>query len=121
MVLAAWLARRVTATGSVWEGLTAALRELLERVPVVAPEDAAAAYSSLNLLIAHRTGLFALRQFSRNGIYYTLQARPGTPGSGAAWIVASEPTDEAKGWETLPPGELVWFARDGNVRTARVA
>ena len=127
VVLAAWLAHRLAAarhaTGDLLEALAGALGELLARVPrVAAPDAARQAYSALNLLVAHGGGgareLFALRQFSHDGDYYTLSSRPGLPGEGAAFVVASEPTDDEPGWEPLPPGHLVGFASDGAVRIA---
>jgi glutamine amidotransferase len=126
VVLAAWLARRVaknaTDAADLFDALVAALRELLARVPgVVSPGPAREAYSALNLLVAHGSGdLFALRQFSHDGDYYTLFSRPGRPGEGASFLVASEPTDDESGWEPVPPGELVCFASDKTTRTARV-
>lgn len=79
------------------------------------------AYTALNLLVAHPTGLYALRQFSHNPSYYTLSARPGQPGEGAAWVVASEPTDDAPGWEALAPGVLYQLLPNGNLTEASVA
>lgn len=122
VILAAWLARRVAknAAGDLFDALAGALRELLARVPNVAGV-ARDAYSALNLLIAHGGGdLFALRQFSHDADYYTLFSRPGRPGEGASFVVASEPTDDEPGWEPIPPGELVRFASDKTTRTIPV-
>ena len=125
VVLAAWLARRVAknAADDLFDVLAGALRELLGRVPVVtAPNAAREAYSALNLLVAHGDGdLFALRQFSHDGDYYTLFSRPGAPDEGASFVVASEPTDDETGWKPLAPGELVCFSTDGTIRAARVS
>ncbi len=126
VVLAAWLARRVAKNtaggGDLFDVLAGALRELIARVPHVAPPgEARKAYSALNLLVAHGSGdLFALRQFSHDGDYYTLFSRPGRPGEGASFVVASEPTDDEPGWEPIPPGELVRFAGDKTTRTVPV-
>jgi glutamine amidotransferase len=59
-------------------------------------------YSAANLLIASGNSLFALRKFRRNESYYTLYLR-ATPGRVEA---ASEPLDDAPGWEPMGNGLL---------------
>jgi predicted glutamine amidotransferase len=113
VVLAGWLAVQIGEQGGeLFPALTEALRELLRRATTVAPEgDETKSYTSVNLLIGHRSGLFALRQFSALPDYYTLYVRPVAPeeGQSGGWLVASEKTDEAAGWELLPPGMLTFF------------
>lgn len=60
-------------------------------------------YSAANLLIASGDALFALRKYRRNESYYTLFLR-ATPGRVEA---ASEPLDDAPGWEPMGNGQLV--------------
>ena len=60
-------------------------------------------YSAANLLIASGDALFALRKYRRNESYYTLFLR-ATPGRVEA---ASEPLDDAPGWEPMGNGLLV--------------
>jgi len=122
VVLAHWLAHRVESAGDVFGGLSDALRDLLARVPDVSPNgDATQAYSSINLLIAHASGLYALRQFTKTPDYYTLSARPLDETGG--YLVASEPTDDHAGWQALTPGVLTHYplAGDSEPRTATVA
>lgn len=118
IVLAAWLAHRIARNASTDFGtsLAGALSELLAR----GADDPEASYSAINLLIAHPTGLFALRQFSKNGHYYTLFARPGGSDEGAAWIVASEATDVSDTWTGLEHGHLYQFTSDGDARVVRL-
>jgi glutamine amidotransferase len=97
-LLTAWLATQPSIEGG--------LRELLRRAKVVAPKDPPLAYSALNLLIATPRGLYALRQFTKTGEYYTLYQRT-VPGG---WVVASEPTDgEDVQWQLLTPGCLTFY------------
>jgi predicted glutamine amidotransferase len=114
VTLAGWLAARLAASDApFFDALTDALRELLSRAGAVAPGgDLTKAYTGLNLLIARPEGLYALRQFSKNPEYYTLLARPLTPDEspGGGWIVASEPTDDARNWEPLTPGALSFYS-----------
>ena len=122
VVLAGWLAHRLSSRPSgqdVLGGLRDALAFVLERADVLRETpDGRPVYSALNLLIAHPTGLYALRQFSASGDYYSLYRRPvaaGSPGDGVAgWVVASEPTDDGPGWEPLVPGEMLYFAAGGS-------
>jgi glutamine amidotransferase len=60
-------------------------------------------YSAANLLIASGDALFALRKYRRKESYYTLFLR-ATPGRVEA---ASEPLDDAPGWEPMGNGLLV--------------
>ncbi len=108
--------------------LTNALRELFETARFVAEGvvggDITRMYTGVNLLLAHPSGLYALRQFSHSPDYYTLSSRPLTPESddgASGWAIASEPTDTKSGWEPLAPGVLTHFAPDGSVRAAKVA
>ncbi len=124
VVLAHWLASRLSGANDVdvFDGLAHALRDLLARVPDVSPNgDATQAYSSINLLISHASGLYALRQFSKTPEYYTLSARPLAETGG--YLVASEPTDDHVDWEALAPSVLTHYplTGDGAPRTASVA
>lgn len=126
VMLAGWLASRFTDadTDDAFTILEQSLRELFVRAAQVEGGDTRA-YSGVNLLIAHPDGLYALRQFSSEGNYYTLYVRPlqqaedGTDG----WIVASEKTDVHPSWELLTPGVVTLFPAntDRPVRTATVA
>jgi predicted glutamine amidotransferase len=123
-VLAGWLALRAEeSSDGLFEALAGALHALIRRGAAVPNGDS----SPLALLIAHNSGdLFALRHAagpaaSLNRAPYRLLARPGRPGEGAAFVVASEPTDDAPGWEPLAPGELVRFGARGAIRNVRVA
>jgi glutamine amidotransferase len=111
VVLAAWLAGHLSGADDPVEAAGAALERLVARA---AGEN----YTGLNLLVALPDGLLALRQFAKNGHYYTLSARALDDGG---WIVASEPTDDRPDWEPLTPGELSFFSTGGAVRTRRIA
>ena len=127
VVLAGWLAVQAgkgSESGeSVADALTEGLCELFRRAIEVAPDgDLTKAYSGVNLLIAHKGGLLTLRQFSRDADYYTLSARPlGVEGDGDAvgWVISSEPTDTAPGWEPLTPGTLYVYSVAENEETVR--
>jgi predicted glutamine amidotransferase len=127
VVLAGWLAARArNCGGDLFDALAAALGDLFRRGQELAPGgDLTKSYTAVNLLIAHPDGLFALRQCSAAADYYTLWARPLTREESPAggWLVASEATDAAVGWELLAPGVLTWFPARGNasLRTADVA
>ena len=117
VVLAGWLAYRlsVSRADSVFDSLADALTNLFETADTIAEGDRTTVYSGVNLLITHASGLYALRQFSREGDYYTLSARPlGKPGEeSAGWIVASEATDDSPAWAPLTPGVLNFYPSQG--------
>lgn len=133
VVLAGWLANEIGKRGpdALFDSLANALRDLYERATVAAVAqsggggDLTRAYSGMNLLIGHRDGLFALRQFSQWPEYYTLFVRRlNLPDDGEAggWIVASEATDESADWEALAPHILTFFpVASEAVQTAVVA
>lgn len=114
VVLAGWLAQRASESESpFFDILTDALSDLLQRAAEVAPSgDLTKAYTGINLMVGRPEGLYVLRQFSKNPEYYTLLARPLTPEEtpGGGWIVASEPTDEARNWEPLVPGVVSFYS-----------
>ncbi len=114
-------------TGDTFAALSDALRELFETARFVAAGvaggDLTKMYTGVNLLLAHPSGLYALRQFSHSADYYTLFSRPLTPDGdegATGYLIASERTDDKPGWEPLTPGVLTHFAPDGSVRTAAV-
>jgi predicted glutamine amidotransferase len=117
VALAGWLAYRLSVSSeeTVFAGLAAALTELFRAADDVAEGDRTRAYSAVNLLITHTSGLFALRQFSREPEYYTLSARPLQKGEDEAdgWIVASESTDTSEWWTPLTPGVLNFYPTQG--------
>ncbi len=117
VALAGWLAYRlsVSTEESVFAGLSAALSELFRAADDASEGDRTRAYSAVNLLITHTSGLFALRQFSREPDYYTLSARPLQKGNDEAdgWIVASEATDASGRWTPLMPGMLNFYPAQG--------
>ena len=132
VLLTGYLAHRLaTDRGDTLTVLSNALRELFDAAAFAAAGvsggDLTKMYTGVNLLLAHTTGLYALRQFSHSPDYYTLFVRLLTPNeetdnSGATgYLVASEKTDDAPGWEPLTPGVLTHYAPDGTVRTATVA
>ncbi len=129
VLLTGYLANRLAKTeGDTFAVLSDALRELFDTATFVASGvaggDLTQMYTGVNLLLAHKTGLYALRQFSHSPDYYTLFVRPLMPdeeGGATGYLVASEKTDDAPGWEPLTPGMLTHFAPDGSVRTATVA
>jgi len=129
VLLTGYLASRLAkAEGDTFTALSDALRELFNTAKFVAAGvaggDLTQMYTGVNLLLAHTTGLYALRQFSHSPDYYTLFVRPltaGEEGGATGYLVASEKTDDAPGWEPLTPGVLTHFAPDGTVRTATVA
>lgn len=129
VLLTGYLAHRLAkAEGDTFAALEGSLRELFDTAQFVAAGvaggDLTKLYSGVNLLLAHKTGLYALRQFSHSADYYTLFVRPLTPneeGGATGFLVASEKTDDAPGWEPLAPGLLTHFAPDSIVRTAKVS
>lgn len=130
VLLAGYLAHCLSTsqTGDTFAALSDALRELFETAKFVAAGvaggDLTKMYTGVNLLLAHPSGLYALRQFSHSPEYYTLSARPLTPDGdegATGYLIASEATDEKPGWEPLAPGVLTHYAPDGSVRTAVVA
>lgn len=129
VLLSGYLARHLELATSVdvFDTLAGALRELFETARFVAQGvsggDLTKMYTGVNLLLAHPTGLYALRQFSYSPDYYTLSARPLSPegDEGATgYLIASEATDDKPGWEPLPPGVLTHYTPDGTVRTVTV-
>ena len=108
VVLAAWLFERVAESRKEkGEALADALRELLGR---------GADYTAINLLVGFPERLWALRCFTKNADYYSLWRRPlAGDGGGSGWLVASERTDDAPGWELLEPGRLTELTGDGKV------
>lgn len=108
IVLAAWLfvgvARSEKERG---EALADALSELLRR----GASDPTEAYTGINLLMAFPGEFWALRCFSKNADYYTLWRRPLDAEGG--WLVASERTDDATGWEPMEPGRLTELTGSG--------
>ncbi|MBC8140594.1 MAG: class II glutamine amidotransferase [Armatimonadetes bacterium] len=129
VLLTGYLASRLAkAEGDTFAALSNALTELFDTAKFVAAGvasgDLTQMYTGVNLLLAHPTGLYALRQFSHSPNYYTLFVRPLTPdeeGGATGYLVASEKTDDAPGWKALTPGVLTHFAPDGSVRSATVA
>ncbi|MBC8104754.1 MAG: class II glutamine amidotransferase [Cytophagales bacterium] len=129
VVLAGWLAfclSRAGSTDTVFETMTKALGDLFTRADRAAEGDRTRVYSGVNLLVSHPSGLFALRQFSRNEDYYSLFARPLEPreGTRGGWAVASEPTESFEEWTPLAPGILTFYpvtGADPSARTAQVA
>lgn len=129
VLLSGWLANRLDiASGSAsdtFDVLAEALHELFERARSVAKDgNLTTSYTAVNLLMAHPTGLYALRQFSLWDDYYTLNVRPLTPETdegAAGYLVASERTDENPGWVSLAPGVLTRYAPNGSIRTMAVA
>jgi predicted glutamine amidotransferase len=107
VVLSAWLAGQIDPTEP-GESLARALSVLIGR----GADDPLTAYTGINLLIGLPGALYALRWFSKAPDYYTLWRRPL---EGGGWLVASEQTDDAPGWEALVPGRL--YALTGNERT----
>ena len=102
VVLAAWLFERIAKSKKErCEALAEALEELL----------AGGGYTAINLLVAFPGALWALRCFSKNAEYYTLWRRPLDASGG--WLVASERTDDAPGWELLEPGRLMELTGSG--------
>lgn len=77
------------------------LRESLAKI--LGDPEQVGNYSAANLLIATAESLFALRNYRRDGDYYTLYLR-SEPGQ---VVVASQPLDDAPGWRLLGDGELV--------------
>lgn len=119
VVLAGWLAAQAigASIGTRLSALAEAVRALLNQASQEG--DPSRSYSAINLMVAAPEGLYTLRQFSGNPEYYTLLARPMQEREG--WIVASEPTDTAPGWEQLTPGELLFYpAMGGAVRKEKV-
>ena len=117
VVLAGWLAYRlsISPADSVFDSLADALTDLFRTADIIAEGNRTTVYSSVNLLITHASGLYALRQFSREEDYYTLSARPlGQSGEEAeGWIVASEATDDSPAWTPLTPGVLNFYPSQG--------
>lgn len=119
VALAGWIAAEIAgvAREQRHKKLAEALRRLLAQAALEG--DPTRSYTAINLLIAAPEGLYALRQFSKNPDYYTLDARPLEEGG---WVLASERTDSEPGWEALVPGELVFYAMDNTiVQKERVA
>jgi predicted glutamine amidotransferase len=123
VVLAGWLAYRlsIASTESVFMGLANALSDLFRLADEVAQGDRTQAYTAVNLLITHTSGLFALRQFSREGEYYTLSARrlEAMEDDSEGWIVASEATDAPERWSLLAPGVLNFYPSQGTSGAAQ--
>jgi hypothetical protein len=117
VVVAGWLAYRLSlsAEESVFLGLGAALSHLFHLADEASQGDRTRAYSAVNLLITHPSGLFALRQFSREPEYYTLLVRPlkKTEDEVEGWIVASDATDDSEAWTNLTPGVLNFYPSQG--------
>ncbi len=116
VVLAGWLAYKlsVSRADSVFDSLADALTNLFRTADTIADGDRTRVYSGVNLLIIHASGLYALRQFSREEDYYTLSARPlEKPGEAAGWVVASEATDDSLAWTPLTPGVLNFYPSQG--------
>jgi predicted glutamine amidotransferase len=113
VVLAGWLASRLRLAkeASIFETIAAALSELFRIADEVSGGDRVSVYSAVNLLLIHSSGLYALRQFSRDGDYYTLCARPLKKEEDGAegWIIASEATDVSERWTPLTPGVLNFY------------
>lgn len=84
-------------------GLCEALSRMLENGELVGR------YSAANMLIAAGESVFALRNYRKDGDYYTLYLRSG-PGLALA---ASEPVDDSPGWRPLENGELVALSPGG--------
>jgi predicted glutamine amidotransferase len=129
VVLAGWLALQTAQTrpsgadvaspDELLQTMGRALRGLFAYAEEAGQGDLTRAYTAVNLLIAHPHGLLALRQFSKNGNYYNLFARPLALNEGGGFVVSSEPTDEEPGWESLIPGELTLFRVRENQQSAR--
>lgn len=122
VLLAGYLAARLEAAESgegTFDTLTGALRDLFRKARQVGADS----YTAVNLLLAHPSGLYALRQFTKNADYYSLSVRPLTPGAdegASGYVIASEPTDAAGEWAMLEPGLLMHYGADGAVRSAAV-
>jgi predicted glutamine amidotransferase len=123
VVLAGWLAYRlsVSVEESVFLALGSALFHLFHLADEASQGDRTRAYSAVNLLITHPSGLFALRQFSREPEYYTLLARPLKKNDDEVegWIVASDATDDSEEWTTLMPGVLNFYPSQGGSGAAQ--
>lgn len=123
VVLAGWLAYRLSVSDqdTVFAGLAAALSDLFQLADNVAPEERTLAYTGVNLLVTHPSGLYALRQYSREENYYTLFARSleKAEDDAAGWIVASEATDVSEGWRLLTPGLLHFYPSHGTSKEAQ--
>lgn len=111
VVLAGWLAAKAVGASAETRlsALAEAIRALLEQAALEG--DPTRSYTGMNLMVAAPEGLYTLRLFSKNPDYYTLLARPMQEREG--WIIASEQTDTAPGWELLTPGELVFYPAIG--------
>lgn len=136
VVLAGWLGAQWEAAPlgtSLFDALASSLQTLFVRAEEVAPNgDVTKSYSSVCLLIAHKSGLFALRQFSKEPDYYTLFAAPLAPNAeqneSGGWMVSSEPTGGENAvsnekWTLMEPGVLTFYPASGTngVQTATVA
>lgn len=140
VVLAAWLGAQIEAAAktspetSLFDTLAQSLQTLTARAVEIAPNnDLTQTYSSICLLVAHTSGLFVLRQFSKDPTYYTLYARTIEPkveqNEAGGWVVASELTSddtdtaEREKWALLTPGVLNFYPANGDatVQTAVVA
>ena len=130
VLLTGYLANRLAKAegGDTFAALSTALRELFDTAAFVAAGvaggDLTKMYTGVNLVMAHRTGLYALRQFSATPEYYTLSVRALSPteeGGATGYLVASEATDASPNFAPLTPGVLTHFAPDGSVRSAVVA
>ncbi|MES2461737.1 MAG: hypothetical protein V4671_14225, partial [Armatimonadota bacterium] len=111
----------ISAEETVFAGLAAALTDLFRLADEAGNGDRTRAYSAVNLLITHASGLFALRQFSIEAEYYTLSARPLEKAKDEAdgWIVASEATDDSDAWTLLTPGVLNFYPSQGASKAAQ--
>ena len=137
VVLAGWIGARLEAQAKanpnapLFTGLSDALTDLFARAEKIAPSgDLTKTYSSVCLLIAHPSGLFALRQFTKEPDYYTLFSAPLSPNAEkneiGGFVVSSEPTDNEKRdlkWSLLEPGVLTFYPAQagGEMKTATVA
>ena len=120
-------------TVSFFDALARVLQTLFEKAETVAPNgDVTKSYSSVCLLIAHSSGLFALRQFSKEPDYYTLYAAPITPNAerneSGGWLISSEPTSgeskpDGENWTLMERGVLTFYPASGvgDLKTATVA
>ena len=138
VLLAGWLGAKLNTAAAenpgalLFDTLAASLTELFARaVEIALNGDVSKTYSSVCLLLAHPSGLFALRQFTKEPNYYTLFSTPLLPNAdkneAGGFVVASEPTGGETGsngeWSLLEPGVLTFYPAQtgGEVRAARVA
>ena len=134
VLLAGWLGAKLDGDPGalLFDTLAASLNELFTRAVEIAPNgDVSKTYSSVCLLLAHPSGLFALRQFTKEPNYYTLFSAPLLPNAdkneAGGFVVASEPTGSESissgQWSLLEPGVLTFYPAQGGeaAKTARVA